>query len=797
MARKIVIQIVVDNRDAINAIKAQREQQKLLQDQTRFNNEEMRKAERHAKDLTGATEGLSRSWGNLTASIVKGYLIGQGISVIFNGITRTFGALIQETAKLELNFARVAAVTGASKGELADLQATVMGLARETTSSTNDIAEAATELAKLGIAGNELTSVLSGVTRLSNVLGDTLMATGQLVGGVVNTFNLSSEDAAKVADKLFVATGKSASNIEGFKVAFSLAGNVAESAGISFEQLSAAIAALSNQGIRASTIGTGLRNFIGELSKEGSKAQAALGGSIEEMGLLGAMEKLSELKLSSGSLIEIFGKPGSPVAAGLSKATDEYKRFLKEVNSSEGALEKAGSVINETLIGSIARLKNNLLEWFVVMSSPEADSTKSFFSELADSLKRYNEEAAKAKDVRSFFKEQKGLGLDPLEVLGISKLTGTKEQRIEQAAQALKAFREEQKKNAENAGAFNAQLEKQNDQIGKLFDKVSGPPKREIPLDYEALKNEFSSILAQYEKDTFFGIPTSDTKRDSYIRDLDRLAAGFEKLGKDSDAFRVMKEKFKLIEEIDAQQMSYVAGAVITGQAFQEDMPLGTPNDPSSEFSETEFKEQFLKSIPEETKREKYLTWLKETNAELDEYNWRIESTQAGMDALATAADAFGEAIVKTFSDKGNLFENFSDAFNKMMQKMIADLIAAQIQMLIWNTFLKILALLASQGADLGAGSGNGPNDAGATDIPDSGPIAANGLDRTFTKPTRVLVGEAGPERVTVTPFGRDVASNNSGGSGVTIIVQGDVFNAERLVDKVANSNEMLRTRYV
>ena len=56
------------------------------------------------------------------------------------------------------------------------------------------------------------------------------------------------------------------------------------------------------------------------------------------------------------------------------------------------------------------------------------------------------------------------------------------------------------------------------------------------------------------------------------------------------------------------------------------------------------------------------------------------------------------------------------------------------------------------------------------------------GMDEMVTKPTLILTGEAGPERVQVTPADRP-ASN--GGSGVTLNFNGPVTNKEFIRDTV------------
>jgi hypothetical protein len=341
MPRTIVIRIVVDNRDAVNAAKAQTEALKQLQMQTAANNDEMRKNELQTARMQAAHTQATQAHQNLVASFLKGFIAARALSEAYSLITGSVGSLVSSLVELDLNFAKVQAVTGASKADIAGLKDVVFALGRNTAASTVEISSAALELAKLGFEGKNLEIALTGVARLSSVLGDSLESTGNLVGAVIQTFDLSAEEAAKVADKLFVATGKSATNIAGFRTSFNYAGASAQIAGVSFEELSTVLAILSNNGIRASTAGSGLRTVFTNLSSEGSKAEKALGGSIEELGLLGVMKKLAELKLDPGSIAEIFSKPSIPVVLNLAKMGDAFSKLLPQVQTPMESLKRA------------------------------------------------------------------------------------------------------------------------------------------------------------------------------------------------------------------------------------------------------------------------------------------------------------------------------------------------------------------------------------------------------------------------------------------------------------------------
>lgn len=782
MPRTIVIRIVVDNRDALNAIKAQREAQKQLNDQTRFNNDEQRKAEIQALRVAQANKALIGSQKSLVASIAEGYVVGKAVSAVYTSIANSIGYLITQNAQLELSLAKVKAVTGGTDADIDSLKSTIFALGRTTATSITGIAEAALELSKLGFAGKELEVALAGVARLSSILGDSLETTGNLVGGVIQTFDLSADEAAKVADKLFLATGRSATNIEGFRIAFALAGNVAHDAGITFDELSTAIAVLSNQGIRASTIGTGLRNFIVELSKEGSKAQLALGGSIEGLGLVGAMSRLADLKLKPGSLVEIFGKPGAPVASGLGKAGEEYQKMIDIISNGNGALDTAKDKINDTFIGSITLFKNSLVELSNALGSGVGPIIVDILHGVTDEIHSMTDAVTKFNEVLKILKG----GDDQLEKqfhLGETTVSGGKIRgpNIDDLKRQLGKFAQADAADIRNTeDVFNELFGKPKTDKAKGVDPAAGAiaaakaeaEAKRIENVAKELRKSFQSIKDEVDFQSLFNINLSNQELDKLSQDLFKIAKGFSAIGKEKDALEVFKEFQKFKRE--------------RGDTFEEDRPetLITPD--------ANFPGSFEKSVseianPKKTKQDDFKEFLKATSDELDGFNQQIELTKSLMDALGESTNLFGDYLVNAFLDHEDAFSDFQDAFGDLAKAFVSQLIAME---------LKLLAFKALMGIFGAVGGLFSPATApiGITDLPI---FAANGFDGIVDKPQAFIAGEAGRERVTVTPLGKGSSGSGGQGSVTNIYVSGDVFNADKLVDKVALTNERTKTRYV
>jgi TP901 family phage tail tape measure protein len=742
-SRSIAIRITIDNRDAINAAKAQAIAMKSLSDET----------DRHTHLQNG-----------LTNSFIKGNLAARAISMAYEGVRNSLRFVIGESAQLEFAFAKVSAVTGASAKEMDSLKASVWALGRATSSSVTDLANTALELAKLGFEGKGLETVLGGVARLSNALGDSLESTGQLVGGISQTFALSTKETEQVAQKLFVATGRSAASIASFGTAFGLAGNVAANAGVSFEELSAAIAGLSNQGIKASTIGTGLRTFITHLSMEGSKAQQALGGSFAELGLTGAIEKMASIRPDTGSIFEMFGKPGSAVANGLIGMKDAYGQFLSEIQSGNPTLNEAGEKINDTLIGSITRLKNAVLELFDVWNKAPQGFFKGAIQDLSDGMKQFTDSSRDQEKFEAFMKKQanatplsastprwqdirktaaKELGLkgdiNLIEEEDVKQAFLRRENAQKVKDDALRLFNTRRTEDFNRAtGGFKPDTSDRTkidfkDEPGKT------PKIKNTEVDFQKLEKATSRRLAAEAKqaDREEAEPSKRAKADTHLKSVgDSILANQDQFSRGGTSD---ENKLKLFE---AQQMEY---------------------------------------------RRIYADNLEVMNA-LDKQ--RDDYKQQLADQERTRQIAFAGSMVSSLITMYGAFAA-QDKKHAMQRKILA---MAQIAI---NTAVAVSNVWGQTGI-FGIAAQWAPIAAGAAQLAVvSQQKFASGTDKVFRQPTSIMVGDAGAERVRITPRSKMSEDRNSGGGGDTYVIQGDVYDYDKFQRKVKMAQDSNKRAFV
>jgi len=136
-------------------------------------------------------------------------------------------------------------------------------------------------------------------------------------------------------------------------------------------------------------------------------------------------------------------------------------------------------------------------------------------------------------------------------------------------------------------------------------------------------------------------------------------------------------------------------------------------------------------------------------------------------------------------SGKQNPWKGISDAFGDFAKKMVADLIALTLKLLIFRT---VLSLVTGGGSGFLGGfgfasqGGSGFLDGALGMLGGKEQKFASGTDMVVRGATTFVAGEAGMERVRVTPRAK---MNESEGGGMSITIQGDVYDYDKFQRKV------------
>lgn len=189
------------------------------------------------------------------------------------------------------------------------------------------------------------------------------------ISSVVNAYGSDVISSAKASDLLFTTVKLGKTNFEELSAAIFNVTPSAAAAGVKFETVTAALAAMTLQGVPTSVATTKLRATLDELSKAGTKTDTIFreiaGKSFKEFiagggDLQGALQLLEQHAASTNvGINDLFGsaEAGSTALLLTGKGTDAFTNALKGMDESAGATDLAFATMNSGITDAIDDLR--------------------------------------------------------------------------------------------------------------------------------------------------------------------------------------------------------------------------------------------------------------------------------------------------------------------------------------------------------------------------------------------------------------------------------------------------------
>lgn len=357
-------------------------------------------------DTSQAERGLD-SLGSKVSSTGSAIQTALGGALI--GATAALGAAFVASAKSAADFEKqmsaVSAVSGASAAEMQTLTAAALQLGKDTSFSASEAATGIEELIKAGVS---VADVMGGGARAAlDLAAAGAISVGdaaEIASNAMNVFGLKGADMAHVADVIAGAANASAIGVTDYKFSLAAAGAVAATVGVSFEDLSTAIAVMGQAGIKGSDAGTSLKTMLLNL-QPATKAQNAefrrLGivtaeGANQFFDATGKAKSMAEIaqvlqtsmagmtkQQQLASLEILFGSDAIRAGAVLLKAGaagfDEMAESMGKVTAQAVANERLNN-----LWGSVEKLKGSLETAAIILGSMFTPALKDMADVVTD-----------------------------------------------------------------------------------------------------------------------------------------------------------------------------------------------------------------------------------------------------------------------------------------------------------------------------------------------------------------------------------------------------------------------------
>lgn len=192
------------------------------------------------------------------------------------------------------------------------------------------------------------------------------------ITSVVNAYGSEVISAAEASDLMFTAVRLGKTDFGQLSASLFQVAPIAAGVGVDFQDVTAALANLTAQGVPTRVAATQLRGAFAELAKEGSVADAAFrelsgkgfaafvadGGDVQQ-----AFQIMADGAETSGvSVLDLFGsiEAGQAVLALTADGGESFAATLAEMGSSAGATEAAFGTMDQGMAANFDRIKANL-----------------------------------------------------------------------------------------------------------------------------------------------------------------------------------------------------------------------------------------------------------------------------------------------------------------------------------------------------------------------------------------------------------------------------------------------------
>lgn len=287
---------------------------------------------------------------------------------VLGGLTGGIGFAANFTKELDTTSSQLQAITEATNNDMKALNDSLLQVAQSSKYMATEVYSAAVTLGQAGFNAQQISDTMKSVSMLAAASGTDLGKSVDVLTSVLSIYNLTASESTTVANQLTQAMNSSKLDIEKLALGFQYAGNTAAQSGVRFTELTAALAALSNSGIKSgSTIGTGFRQLLTDIEQPTDKFKEVLkrlGLTISDVdvkakGIYTVLETLKNAGFTASDALASFEVRAASTYSALANNMDVFSQTEEALNGTTAAT-KANEIQMGSLSAQTTRLQSNL-----------------------------------------------------------------------------------------------------------------------------------------------------------------------------------------------------------------------------------------------------------------------------------------------------------------------------------------------------------------------------------------------------------------------------------------------------
>lgn len=342
--------------------------------------------------LQSKAQSVTQPLANVTASIVQ---LDAALGAVAIGLT---GYAVKLSDDFSTSFSEIATIIGKPSSELQAFKNQIQTYAESSTASLQQITEATYNAISAGVDYHQSLTVISAAEKLSIAGRADLNTTTKALVSTINAFGGSMGDAESYADTFFTTVKLGQTTIPELSDSIAQVLPLASAAGISFDELGAAIAAITaSTGATTTQAVTSLQGALAAIIKPSSKAAKeakALGiefdaAALKSKGLKGVLDDVAKATGGNTSEIALLFPRVEALGAVLpltGKAAKTFASDLDAMKTKSGSAATAAVELSADLDKLVQTLQNNVQSALINYGNNFDKATQSIVKSLAKSF---------------------------------------------------------------------------------------------------------------------------------------------------------------------------------------------------------------------------------------------------------------------------------------------------------------------------------------------------------------------------------------------------------------------------
>ena len=291
----------------------------------------------------------------------------------------------------EAQMSRVKAISGATGSSFEELRQQAIDLGAKTAFSAKESAAGMENLASAGFNAKEIMEAMPGLLDLAAVSGGDVALASENAATALRGFNLDASQSGHVANVFAKAAADTNAEVGDMGEAMKYVAPVANTMGLSLEEVAAAIGIMSDAGVKGSQAGTTLRGALSRLAKP----TKPMIGKMRELGvsfydasgkMIPLKDQISVLKKSftgltqeqkNNALVTLYGQESlSGMVALVDKGPDALGKLTTSLQDSDGAADKMARTMQDNMNSSLEQMMGALESAAIVVQKVLAPAVR-------------------------------------------------------------------------------------------------------------------------------------------------------------------------------------------------------------------------------------------------------------------------------------------------------------------------------------------------------------------------------------------------------------------------------------